>query len=89
MSSYDDAPLSSDEVITPNQFKESMRLVRLQIAIPISVLIAMGANLVCALAIKPGLRESLIFYEEGVERKLTVDWGSWDKRIEAYVIESE
>lgn len=56
MSSYDDAPIgSSEDIITPSQFKESMRLVRLQIAIPISVLIAMGANLVCALAIKPGL----------------------------------
>ncbi|WVQ98414.1 hypothetical protein IAU59_005537 [Kwoniella sp. CBS 9459] len=52
MSSYDPSP---DEIITPSQFRESMRLVRLQIAIPISVLVAMGANLVCALAIKPGL----------------------------------
>ncbi|OCF31459.1 hypothetical protein I316_06861 [Kwoniella heveanensis BCC8398] len=52
MSSYDPAP---DEIITPSQFRESMKLVRLQIAIPISVLVAMGANLVCALAIKPGL----------------------------------
>ncbi|WWC69795.1 uncharacterized protein I206_103738 [Kwoniella pini CBS 10737] len=52
MSSYDATP---DEVITPTQFRDSMRLVRLQIAIPISVLVAMGANLVCALAIKPGL----------------------------------
>ncbi|RSH95706.1 hypothetical protein EHS25_000798 [Saitozyma podzolica] len=32
-----------------------MRLVRLQIAVPISVLISMGTNLICALAIKPGL----------------------------------
>ncbi|OCF72199.1 hypothetical protein I204_07464 [Kwoniella mangroviensis CBS 8886] len=52
MSSYDAAP---DEIITPSQFRESMKLVRLQIAIPISVLVAMGANIVCALAIKPGL----------------------------------
>ena len=60
MSSYDDPHTgSSDEIITPSQFKESMRLVRLQIAIPISVLIAMGANLVCALAIKPGLSQSI------------------------------
>jgi len=60
MSSYDEAVVgSSDEIITPSQFKESMRLVRLQIAIPISVLIAMGANLVCALALKPGLSEFL------------------------------
>ncbi|KAK4685929.1 hypothetical protein P7C73_g4206, partial [Tremellales sp. Uapishka_1] len=51
-SSYD-AP--EEEIITPAQFKESMKLVRLQIAVPISVLISMGANLVCALAIKPGL----------------------------------
>ncbi|ORY32107.1 hypothetical protein BCR39DRAFT_524185 [Naematelia encephala] len=52
MSSYDPEP----ELITPSQFRESMRLVRLQIAIPISVLVALGANLVCALAIKPGLK---------------------------------
>ncbi|WRT66802.1 uncharacterized protein IL334_003765 [Kwoniella shivajii] len=52
MSSYDPTP---DELITPLQFRESMKLVRLQIAIPISVLVAMGANIVCALAIKPGL----------------------------------
>nr|KIR83380.1 hypothetical protein I308_06272 [Cryptococcus tetragattii IND107] len=52
MSSYDPLP---DEVITPEQFRQSMRLVRLQIAVPISVLVAMGTNLVCALALKPGL----------------------------------
>ncbi|WVQ77934.1 hypothetical protein IAT38_000014 [Cryptococcus sp. DSM 104549] len=53
MSSYD--PLPNEEMISPAQFRQSMRLVRLQIAIPISVLVAMGANLVCALALKPGL----------------------------------
>jgi hypothetical protein len=59
MSSYDDdASLTGEAPISPDQFKESMRLVRLQIGVPISVLIAIGANLVCALAIKPGLRES-------------------------------
>lgn len=52
MSSYDPHP---EELITPTEFRESMRLVRLQIGVPISVLIAMGTNLVCALAIKPGL----------------------------------
>ncbi|OWT41607.1 hypothetical protein J008_00882 [Cryptococcus neoformans] len=52
MSSYDPLP---DEVITPEQFRQSMKLVRLQIAVPISVLVAMGTNLVCALALKPGL----------------------------------
>ncbi|RXK36731.1 hypothetical protein M231_05966 [Tremella mesenterica] len=51
MSSYD----VPDDIITPAQFRESMKLVRLQIAVPISVLVSMGANLVCALAIKPGL----------------------------------
>ena len=62
MSSYDHEPLASgEEIITPSQFKESMRLVRLQIAVPISVLIAMGANLVCALAIKPGLGAFIAF----------------------------
>jgi hypothetical protein len=59
MSSYDpDTALTGDVPISPEQFKESMRLVRLQIAVPISVLISIGANLFCALAIKPGLRES-------------------------------
>ncbi|ODN99320.1 hypothetical protein I350_07487 [Cryptococcus amylolentus CBS 6273] len=52
MSSYDPV---IDEVITPEQFRQSMRLVRLQIAVPISVLIALGTNLVCALVLKPGL----------------------------------
>ncbi|KAL7422087.1 hypothetical protein Q5752_002730 [Cryptotrichosporon argae] len=52
MSSYDLPP----DVITPDQFKASMRLVRLQIAVPISVLVSLAANLVCALAIKPGIR---------------------------------
>ncbi|ORX39626.1 hypothetical protein BD324DRAFT_614396 [Kockovaella imperatae] len=68
MSSYDPVPVSSSSgrravyqapshegLITAEQFKESMRFVRMQIAVPISVLIAMGANLVCALALKPGL----------------------------------
>jgi len=55
MSSYD--PVEADDLITPAEFRESMRLVRLQIAVPISVLIALGANLVCALALKPGLGE--------------------------------
>ena len=57
MSSYDEPPL--EESITPTQFRQSMRLVRLQIAVPISVLIAMGSNLICALALKPGLCEYL------------------------------
>ena len=51
MSSYD-AP---EAMITPQEFRESMKLVRLQIAIPISVLMGLGTNLVCALALKPGL----------------------------------
>lgn len=55
MSSYDPVPVTEAEIISPEQFRQSMKLVRLQIAIPISVLIAMGANLICALAIKPGL----------------------------------
>jgi hypothetical protein len=54
MSSYD--PIPVDGVITQEQFKASMKLVRLQIAVPISVLASISANIVCALAIKPGLR---------------------------------
>ena len=70
MSSYD-APRTphshhlstsrEDGMITAEQFQESMRLVRMQIAVPISVLIAMGANLICALALKPGLGASQDF----------------------------
>jgi hypothetical protein len=56
MSSYDPVPV--DGVITQEQFKASMKLVRLQIAVPISVLASISANIVCALAIKPGLRMS-------------------------------
>lgn len=56
MSSYD--PIPVDGIITQEQFKASMKLVRLQIAVPISVLASISANIVCALAIKPGLRES-------------------------------
>jgi hypothetical protein len=60
MSSYDPVPV--DGIITQEQFKASMKLVRLQIAVPISVLASISANIVCALAIKPGLRELLIMY---------------------------
>jgi hypothetical protein len=56
MSSYD--PIPVDGIITQEQFKASMKLVRLQIAVPISVLASISANIVCALAIKPGLRRS-------------------------------
>jgi hypothetical protein len=34
MSSYD--PAAEEGIITPEQFRESMRLVRLQLAVPIS-----------------------------------------------------
>jgi len=61
MSSYDPVPV--DGIITQEQFKASMKLVRLQIAVPISVLASISANIVCALAIKPGLREPLLLYE--------------------------
>jgi cytochrome bd-type quinol oxidase subunit 2 len=57
MSSYDVVAVSENDIIAPDQFRQTMKLVRLQIAIPISVLIAMGANLICALAIQPGLSE--------------------------------
>lgn len=56
MSSYD--PIPPDGVISQEQFRASMKLVRLQIAVPISVLASISANIVCALAIKPGLRKS-------------------------------
>jgi hypothetical protein len=55
MSSYDPQHDERQPLISQEDFKESMKLVRLQIAIPISVLVSLGANLVCALAIKPGL----------------------------------
>ena len=57
MSSYD--PIPPEGIISQEQFRASMKLVRLQIAVPISVLASIAANIVCALAIKPGLRESL------------------------------
>lgn len=60
MSSYD--PIPPDGVITQAQFKASMKLVRLQIAVPISVLASISANIVCALAIKPGLRRSRLSF---------------------------
>lgn len=56
MSSYD--PIPPEGIISQEQFRASMKLVRLQIAVPISVLASIAANIVCALAIKPGLRES-------------------------------
>ena len=46
--------------MSQEQFRASMKLVRLQIAVPISVLASIAANIVCALAIKPGLRKSSI-----------------------------
>ena len=47
MSSYD-RPVDHDasEVITVEEMKESMKLVRLQIATPLSLIIALGTNLV-------------------------------------------
>ncbi|WOO78491.1 uncharacterized protein LOC62_02G002038 [Vanrija pseudolonga] len=51
-SSYDDQP---EEYISMEQFRQSMRLVRLQIAVPISVLISLGTSLVCSFVVKPGL----------------------------------
>jgi len=55
MSSYD----PPEDLISEREFKESMKLVRLQIGLPISVLMAVASNLVCALAIKPGLGQSI------------------------------
>lgn len=58
MSSYD-PPADVTGIITEGEMRRSMQLVRLQIATPLSLLMTIGANLVCALAIKPGLGESL------------------------------
>jgi len=69
MSSYDPVPV--DGIITQEQFKASMKLVRLQIAVPISVLASISANIVCALAIKPGLRKlRLIHLVMNADKKL-------------------
>jgi hypothetical protein len=56
MSSYD-PPADVTGIITEGEMRRSMQLVRLQIATPLSLLMTIGANLVCALAIKPGLGE--------------------------------
>ncbi len=56
MSSYD-APADAGGIITQEEMRQSMKLVRLQITTPLSLLMAIGANLVCALAVKPGLGE--------------------------------
>jgi hypothetical protein len=58
MSSYD-PPADVTGIITEGEMRRSMQLVRLQIATPLSLLMTIGANLVCALAIKPGLGKSL------------------------------
>lgn len=54
-----------------------MKLVRLQIAVPISVLASISANIVCALAIKPGLRESPLLQGrcDQVLRGRRLSWG--------------
>jgi hypothetical protein len=56
MSSYDPIP-DSDGIITQEEMRQSMKLVRLQITTPLSLLMAIGTGLVCALAVKPGLAE--------------------------------
>lgn len=91
MSSYD--PIPPDGVITQAQFKASMKLVRLQIAVPISVLASISANIVCALAIKPGLRGSLFpvvagaRYPSGIEVELTPPPCSRDQRSVPHIVE--
>lgn len=59
MSSYD-PPADAAGIITEGEMRRSMQLVRLQIATPLSLLMTIGANLVCALAIKPGLGELIL-----------------------------
>lgn len=56
MSSYDALP-DETGIITQDEMRRSMQLVRLQIATPLSVLMTIGASLVCALAVKPGLAD--------------------------------
>ncbi|GHJ90411.1 hypothetical protein NliqN6_6813 [Naganishia liquefaciens] len=56
MSSYD-PPADVTGIITEGEMRRSMQLVRLQIATPLSLLMTIGANLVCALAIRPGLAD--------------------------------
>jgi hypothetical protein len=48
MSSYDGQQERETEIITVDEMRESMRLVRLQIATPLSLIIALGTNLVRA-----------------------------------------
>jgi len=98
MSSYDPIP-GPDGMITPEQFKQSMKLVRLQIAVPISVLISVGANLVCALALKPGLGEwqylGGFWIERGPNSNLPgllcahADSRSWTERVASYAAQSK
>jgi hypothetical protein len=86
-------------MITPEQFKQSMKLVRLQIAVPISVLISVGANLVCALALKPGLGEwqylGGFWIERGPNSNLPgllcahADSRSWTERVASYAAQSK
>ena len=58
-SSYD-PPMDATGIITQEEMHRSMMLVRLQIATPLSLLMTIGSNLVCALAVKPGLGESIL-----------------------------
>lgn len=56
MSSYD-PPTDTTGIITQDEMRRSMQLVRLQIATPLSLLMTIGVNLVCAVGVKPGLAE--------------------------------
>jgi hypothetical protein len=58
-SSYD-PPMDATGIITQEEMHRSMMLVRLQIATPLSLLMTIGSNLVCALAVKPGLGECIL-----------------------------
>jgi hypothetical protein len=70
MSSYD-PPTDATGIITQEEMQRSMKLVRLQIATPLSLLMTIGANLVCALAVKPGLGELVVFHR--IRRSLYID----------------
>ncbi|GMK55747.1 hypothetical protein CspeluHIS016_0208030 [Cutaneotrichosporon spelunceum] len=52
-SSYDD----NDEYISADVYRATMRLVRLQMSIPLSVLIALGTLIVCGYFVNPSIRE--------------------------------
>jgi hypothetical protein len=76
MSSYDPIP-DSDGIITQEEMRQSMKLVRLQITTPLSLLMAIGTGLVCALAVKPGLGALLRGYGGSMRTRKKADRATW------------